>query len=486
VSASTNKKDKRGLRGGRNVAGVFFTPTALLTATGKLSGDTVVVLREESVTPVPDGATHPFGEAAAQLRKQLDPRDHRIVTAVGCEDVLFQTLEFPTVDNAEMRQMLNLQIDSITPLPLEDVVCDFIPLERRGDNTRVLVAVARKDAVNQRVAALEEAGLPPESVTVDGLAIFRTLMQRGLLPGDDKFNLLVLLNRDVANVIVYRNGQPRSVRSVMLDAGALDDAEGQAGLLAELQRTLMSDGACEPESETGLLTLMTFDAALRSSCEAVARAWDGRVEFLNNGSAPTPALSLCIESAAVTERLNLLPDEWRQKRHAARIRHNLMRAGIGILFVYLVGLVIFLSMLTLKGNELNKLLAEERQLKPAYNDALKLHAEYLAVTRQLDDKFSALELLHEASVRLPGDIELNLFALKTEKVESKDRKVLRVRGRAKSFDSIHAYIGNLQKCEQFEKVEPGKFLTQPDGWTSFDITCLLVTVTAAGGKPHGN
>lgn len=461
----------------------MFTPTGLHTATARALGDSVQPARVESVTPVPADDPSPLAAAAANLRKELDPREHRIVTAIGCEDVLFQTLDLPSENAAELRQMLDLQIDTITPLPVEEVVYDFIPLEKRNGQTRVLVAVARKDTINERVAALETAGLPPESVTVDTVAVFRALMSRGQLPTDAKFNVLLMLSREVANVLVYQAGQPRSVRSVMLDEGSLGDAEGLAALLAELQRTLVSDAAGEPESETGLLTMLTFDEGLRGVCEEMARAWDGRAEFLNNGSAPTPAMSLCVESAGTSARLNLLPDEWRQRRQAARRRHNLMRAGIAVLFVYLAGLVVFLSWLTIKGNELSKLRAETKQLDPDYKRAVELHTEFLAMQRQLDPRYTALEFLREATVGLPGTIELSFFALKAEKIDKKDRKVVRIKGRAKSFDLIHTYMGNLRRCEQFESVTEGRIVTGADGWTTFELICLIKTTS--GGQNRG-
>jgi hypothetical protein len=462
----------------------MFTPTGLHTATVRAMGDSVQAVPVDNVTPVPADDPLPIAAAAATLRKQLDPREHRIVTAIGCEDVLFQTLDLPSENAAELRQMLELQIDTITPLPVEEVVYDFMPLAKHDGQTRVLVAVARKDAINERVSALESAGLPPESVTVDAVAVFHALSARGQLPGDTKFNLLLLLSREVANVMVYKDGQPRSVRSVMLDEGTLDHAEGLAALLAELQRTLMSDAAGEPDSETGLLTVLTFDETLRGVCEEMTRAWDGRAEFLNNGSAPTPAMSLCLESAGSTARLNLLPDEWRQKRQTARRRQNLMRAGIAVVFLYLAGLVAFLSWLTIKGNELSGLIAETTKLGPAHTQAVGLHNEFLAMQRQLDPRYTALEFFREVSVGLPGEIELSLFAVKGEKIENKDRKVVRIKGRAKKYDLIHTYESNLRRCEQFESVtEQGRIVTSADGWSSFELICLIKTTS--GGPKRG-
>ncbi len=477
MNASTTKRDKRRRGSSRNLAGVFFTPTELKTVTARPGVNNVEPI-QELTTPIETGADAPLRAAAVELRRKLDPGHHRIITAVGCEDVLFQTLELPTEDASELKQMLDLQMDNITPLPMEDVVYDFMALEAGQGKTRVLVAVARKDVVNERVAALETAGLPPETVTTDALAVFRALLARKLVPDDEKYNVLLLLNALAANIIVFSNQKPRAVRSVMIEAEILTDAESLAGLLAELHRTLVSAGADQPHGEMGLLTVLTWEESLRPVAEEIARVWDGRAELLNNGSAPGPALSLCLEQAGSGASLNLLPEEWRQSRQAARRRQTIIRAGIGVLLVYLAGLVGFLGMLTLKRNELAEIQREVRSLQGPHNEALRLKAELLATQRMMDPKYAALELIREISVKLPPDVQLNLFSLKAERIDNKDRKLARVRGKAKSFDLIHTYIGNLQKSEQFESVEsPGKFTTLPDGWTSFDIVCTLKTVT---------
>ena len=166
------------------------------STTARAEGAEFSVLQETSASATPpegvDGCGLQWQIAAQSLRQQFDPREHRVVTAVGCEDVLCQTLRLPATDPCELKQMLDLQIDNITPLPIEEVVYSFEPLDTVDGQTRVLVAIARKATVNERVEALEAAGLPAEIVSVDALAMFRALCKRKLLPADDKLNVLVI------------------------------------------------------------------------------------------------------------------------------------------------------------------------------------------------------------------------------------------------------------------------------------------------------
>src|ERR1019366_921793 len=95
------------LGGHRAWAAVHFATDKLHYAVTRESEGRLGVSREAAV------------ESPARLRQQLDPRDHHIVTALGCEDVLCRALRLPTINEHELRQMLDLQIDQLTPLPLE-------------------------------------------------------------------------------------------------------------------------------------------------------------------------------------------------------------------------------------------------------------------------------------------------------------------------------------------------------------------------------
>ena len=166
----------------RGWAAVAFGASSLELATARFEGAEVQVLQQTSASAAPPqdapDAPRQWHAAAQSLRRQFDPTEHRVVTSVSCEDVLCQTVRLPATEPGELRQMLDLQIDNITPLPLEEVVYGFEPLETAEGQTRVLVAIAPKATVNERVEALETAGLPPEIVSVDALAMFRTLARR--------------------------------------------------------------------------------------------------------------------------------------------------------------------------------------------------------------------------------------------------------------------------------------------------------------------
>jgi hypothetical protein len=466
----------------RNWAAIFFGESTLELATAKTVGGQVNVDRQTSANAEATGENADpkaaLDAAVRSLRQQIDPHEHRIVTAVGCEDVFCQSLRLPTTQADELKQMLDLQIDTLTPLPLEDVVYSFEPLEKTETDTKVLVAVARKAAVNERVGALEAAGLEAEVVAVDTLTAFRALVRRGVLPRDEKLNVFVLFTVTAANVIVYSHGGPVTVRSIVASEGVLGSPENKTTLREELSRTFVAAEAEMPSCEIGRVTFATWSDRLRGEVEELARTWSDHAEFLSNGSAPSPAISLCVETASEEAvRLNLLPDEWRQRRRTARFRKTLIRAAITVGAVYLLAVAVFLAMMGIRRAQLSRVESEIRRHGGEFTNARQLHRLLVEMQKEIDPKYSALEVLRQVSALMPENNTLKLASF-----EFKKDATVKLRGQTPLAATATEFISRLEKCELFSKVSTGSMRTD-GGLTKFDVVCSLKS--GAGAPPPG-
>jgi type II secretory pathway component PulL len=453
------------LRPARGWAGVFFGPAELQVATVPPANESDRAPQESTIPlPAEPADLSAQWQAAAQsLRQQIQPEQSQIVTAIGGEDVLCQIQQFPTADPAELRQMLDLQLDNLTPLPAEEVVYSFEALGTADGQTRVLVAIARKDAVNQRVAPLEAAGLPVAVVTVDALAVFRALVERQALPADDRQNVAVIVTPTAANVVVFSRALPVAIRSVALPA------DGQ--IAEELRRSLLSLDAGGVTAEPGSVTVVNVNAVTRALAEELAGSCGAAL--MGEEAVPSPALSLCLAPEA--GRLNLLPDEWRERRRQARLRRDLIRGGMALAAVYVVALAVFGVVLIWRRAQLNGVRTEISRLQPEFRRARDTHNEMMAMQRQLDTKYSALEVLREVSGQLADPVKLSAFVFK------KDQKVT-LRGQAQTAGAALEYVDRLQKCELFAGVKTVSMSTPAaGGLTKFEVDCRLQTATPNTG-----
>jgi hypothetical protein len=455
---------------------VAFGASSLDLTTARAEGAEVSILQQSSASAAPPegaaDATPQWQSAAQALRQKFDPREHRVVTSVSCEDVLCQILRLPSTDPGELKQMLDLQIDSLTPLPLEEVVYSFQPLDTVEGQTRVLVAIAPKATVNRRVEALEAAGLQPEIVSVDALAVFRALTNRSLLAGDDRLNVLVVLSAASTDVIVYSQGMPLAVRSIVPGATA------ESVLREELQRTLIAAEAGHPQRATGGVTFLAPSEDLKAFAQEVANGLSAPTSFLTNGAVPSVGLSLCLQCATgEAATLNLLPDEWRHKRQTAAFRRRLIRGVIAVGVVYAFALAVFLTVFAVRKARLHRVESAINRRQSEFLRAKESQSQLIAMTKQLDTKSSALEVLREVASGLPENVKLNYFQFK------KDQTVT-IKAQAPSAAAALDFQTRLEKCELFSKITPGQSRTEPgSGLTKFDLTCTLKTAAGAGATP---
>ena len=450
-------------------AAVVFDEAGLAVTTVRPAGNEVSVVLE---TTEPHAApmegqtvTARYQATAETLRRRVELNEYQIVTAVSGDDVFCQTLRLPTTDSGELKQMLDLQIDSLTPLPVEEVVYSFEPLETTATETRILLAVARKAVINERVAALEAAGWPPVGVHVDVLATFSELLRQGTLPADERLNTLVLITAAAANFIVFSAGKIVTIRSVMLG--------DQAFVRAELTRTLVAAEVEHP----GTVICQTIFATGRESLQPLVAELAMGGKILPASALAQPVRDVALDSArAGTGRLNLLPDEWIEQRRKKRVRHLVIRSLIGLGAVYVVALVAFLTLVGIKRAQISGVQRELVKRQGAFTTAQELRKTLSAMQQRLDRERSALEALREVSQLMPDNVKLNAFTFK------RDANVL-LRGQAQSAGFANDFISRLEKSEMFTKVTPGgQRIEAGSGLTKFDVDCSLKTA----GVAHAN
>lgn len=164
------------------VIGLDISSTAVkLLELGK-SGDR---LRVESyaVEPLPPNSVNEkniadveaVGEAIKRAVKRSGTRSKMAAVAVAGSAVITKTISMPSnLSEDEMEQQIQMEADQYIPYPLEEVNLDFEilgPAENDPDRVDVLLAASRSENVNDRIDAIELAGLKARVVDVESYAI---------------------------------------------------------------------------------------------------------------------------------------------------------------------------------------------------------------------------------------------------------------------------------------------------------------------------
>src|SRR5438067_4334210 len=131
--------------------------------------------------PLPEGPS-PAERISAGL-SQLPPLgDDAIAVALPTAQVASFVFTVPFVDSRRVEQVLPAEVEGAIPFDLDEVIWDHAVLSQGDGKTEVLVAVARKSAVEAHLVALREAGIEPRVITFAPFAL-AALGERAMLGG---------------------------------------------------------------------------------------------------------------------------------------------------------------------------------------------------------------------------------------------------------------------------------------------------------------
>ncbi|MDQ6650895.1 MAG: type IV pilus assembly protein PilM [Actinomycetota bacterium] len=168
--------------------------------------------------------------ATRQLWSQAKFSSKRVVVGVANQKVVVRQVDLPWLPTNELRASLAFQVQEYIPMPVEQAILDFHPLEEfeneaGGRMLRVLLVAAARDMVNSALEAVTKAGLRPVMVDLNPFAILRSLAASddlGLSGGDAE--ALVDIGASVTNIVIHQAGVPRFVRILLMGGADVTEA----------------------------------------------------------------------------------------------------------------------------------------------------------------------------------------------------------------------------------------------------------------------
>jgi len=121
-------------------------------------------------------------KALAGFWREKKISEKKVVVGVANQKVIVRVVEMPYMVESELRSAIQYQINEYIPIPVEEAIIDIQIISEHENSQQermmdVLVVAARKEMVENTVAALEKAGLKPVIVDVSSLAFARALAE---------------------------------------------------------------------------------------------------------------------------------------------------------------------------------------------------------------------------------------------------------------------------------------------------------------------
>ncbi len=196
-----------------------------------------VTLQRFGQVALPEGAVRDgevinpdlVAEALKQLWAHTKFSGKKVVIGVANQKVVVRQVDLPWMPLDELKKSLGFQVQDFVPMPVEQAVLDFHPLEEvantaGGRMIRGLLVAASRDMVMNSVLAVQKAGLVPTMVDLSSFAVLRSLARPDHLGLDGQAEALVDVGARVTNIVVHSGGVPRFIRILLLGGQDLTDA----------------------------------------------------------------------------------------------------------------------------------------------------------------------------------------------------------------------------------------------------------------------
>jgi len=167
--------------------------------------------------------------AIKQLWAHTKFSSKKVVIGVANQKVIVRQVDLPWMPADELRKSLAFQVQDFVPMPVDQAVLDFHPLEELGADggnrmLRGLLVAASRDMVNASLEAVQKAGLSPVMVDLTSFAVIRSLADSDELGMGAHVEALVDVGARVTNIVVHQGGVPRFVRILLMGGQDVTDA----------------------------------------------------------------------------------------------------------------------------------------------------------------------------------------------------------------------------------------------------------------------
>jgi type IV pilus assembly protein PilM len=241
--------------------GLDISSTAVkLIELSQTSGDATSLYRVESyaVEALPSNAVvekkiadiQAVGETVKKAVDNSGTKARNAAVAVSGSAVITKVISMSAnLTDKEMETQIQLEADQYIPYPLEEVNIDFDvlgPSDAGGDMVDVLLAASRRENVDDRVAALEIAGLTAVIVDIEAYAMENAcslLLGEGGQGGEAKTVAVADIGASSTTLHVLHDGNTAYTREQNFGAQQLvEEVQRRYGLARELAMTQIVEG----------------------------------------------------------------------------------------------------------------------------------------------------------------------------------------------------------------------------------------------------
>lgn len=411
---------------------------------------------------------------------------------VPLHTIITRSIEIPSKDPEEIREIVSLQASRHTPYSRSEIIIDTLDLGVvRESYTKVLLVIVPRDIVMRHTRILEKAGLDPEKVFFPPEAIAYACAKILGNEGSDEAVAIVHMDATFTSFLVIRRGRLLFMRGIAIGADHLLEEKEIYGdrFVDELGKSLESYLNDEAGPKPSLLLLtgvvaevtelddffretlnmpikhQTYFQHFSISREAKAVASGSRQVSFFNVVAP-----LLLHDRL---KLNLVTEEQKLKIHLERRGRDMIKLGVLVMVLLAAVFGFFTEKVFFRREYLRQITERYAKVREDAKQLEGLFAKTQLVKGYLARRGNSIECLSVLYDVLPPDVRL--ASLKYEQGEKFTAK-----GTSRTMASAFSFVSNLERSAKFKGVKTKYVTTRMEEGADvadFEIQMMIVNET---------
>lgn len=351
--------------------------------------------------------TLPVKQVAKDWKSLFQPRFN--VAWLPAEHVFLRVVQLPVADFDETLQMVEFQLEKLSPLPVTQICWSIHILPHRVDNLQtIIITIVARDLVQEYLGRLEGQGYLPDRLEMPMVDQLQATPITGdgawLYPGPEAGKFIALVAWWYGGVL--RNLALLNVPSGENRSALFQEQINQMTWAGEMEGWLGSSPQWHlvADEATAANWLPMFQSAVGQKPEIIQPLADSAVAAMTANRA-----------TQANPKSNILPTEYSERYHQQFVDGLWMR-GVGAVIVgYLAMVMVYMAIASWKGMQADNMDQQMHNLSGQYTNVLKLKDKVQILQDRQDLKNAALDAWKITAELLPEGLTIQSLELKNGK-----------------------------------------------------------------------
>jgi type IV pilus assembly protein PilM len=259
-----------------------------------------------------------------------------IIIPIASHRMMVHRVSLPFRDRKKNQQVIKFETEPLLPFPIDQVVLDFYTPEEGDNNNAAMVFAIRKEELHEQLSLMQDAGLDPEGIVPEVIALFWALKHLGQ---SSSTGALLDVGHEKSTMIIWREETLAQVRSIPIAGAAVSRALEQALKIDPLEsRNLKEMGRLPTAGQEAVAAVLSrmADEVQRTlmTYESGPEAQPVKNIFLTGGSAALPGVEKIL-SEFLKRSVDILDVDRSAPsilRDVPKIYHNVLTVALGAAF----------------------------------------------------------------------------------------------------------------------------------------------------------